>query len=74
MWLDSLINRIVEWISDILAKWPGLLPILGLGFILLNLVLQIYPGAGHWYVDLDLFLHMGLLAAILGILLFRPLG
>ena len=76
MWqrIDDSINRFVEHVADFLAKWPGLLPITGLGFILINFALQIFPGTGYWIVDANMFLHVGLVIAILGLLLIRPLG
>ena len=76
MWqrLDDFINQFVDKAADFLAKWPGLLPLIGLGLIVINFVLQIYPGSSYWIVDANLFLHVGLVITILGILLFRPLG
>ena len=76
MWrrLDNAINRFVDTAADFLAKWPGILPLTGLGLIVLNFILQIYPGPGYWIVDVNLFLHMGLGVAIVGLMLFRPLG
>jgi hypothetical protein len=76
MWqrLDDSINHFVDNVADFLAKWPGLLPLTGLGLIVINFALQIYPGSGYWIVDANLFLHSGLVMAILGLLLFRPLG
>ena len=76
MWqrLDDSINRFVDRVADFLAKWPGILPLTGLGMIVINFLLQIYPGSGYWIVDADLFLHLGLIIAILGLLLLRPLG
>jgi hypothetical protein len=76
MWqrLDDSINRLVERVADFLAKWPGFLPLAGLGFIAINFLLQIYPGSSYWIVDANLFLHLGLVVAILGLILMRPLG
>jgi hypothetical protein len=76
MWqrLDDSINHFVDNVADFFAKWPGLLPFTGLGLIVINFALQIYPGSGYWIVDVNLSLHLGLVIAILGLLLFRPLG
>ena len=72
--LDDSINRLVDQVADFLAKWPGLLPVVGLVLIVINFVLQIFPGPGYWFVDANLFLHLGLVITILGLLMIRPLG
>lgn len=65
-------NKLLDRLSNFLAKYPGLLPLVGLGIIIFNLLLQFFPG--NWIVDSHLFLHIGLIVALLGILLIRPLG
>jgi hypothetical protein len=72
--MDDFMNKFVDKAADYLARRPGLLPLLGLGFILLNFLLQIYPGTGYWIVDANLFLHLGLIITIFGLLLIRALG
>lgn len=72
--MDERISRLIDRIGDFLAAKPGALPLVGLGLILLNLILKVIPGPGLWIVDSDLFLHLGLITAIVGILLIRPLG
>lgn len=74
MWqqIDDAVNRIVDQISDLLAGKPGFLPLLGLAFILINFILQFFPGAGVWVVDSNLLLHLGLIMTIIGLLLIRP--
>ena len=67
--MDERINRLLEWFNDFLARWPGALPLLGLTLIILNLVLQLFPGGGHWLVDVNFFLHLGLVLSLLGLLL-----
>ncbi len=76
MWqrFNDAINRYVDLIAKFLSEKPGLLPISGIACVLINFVLQIYPGPGTWIVDTNLFLHTGLIIAILGILLIRPLS
>lgn len=39
-------NDFLDKVSDFLSKYPGLLPLVGLGLIILNLILQIFPAAG----------------------------
>lgn len=65
-------NKLLDRLSHFLGKYPGLLPIIGLGLILLNLLLQVFPG--NWIVESNLFLHIGLLISLVGVLLIRPLG
>lgn len=65
-------NKLLDRLGEILNRYPGLLPLIGVGLIVVNLVLQIFPG--NFIVDSNLFLHIGLITAILGILMIRPLG
>ena len=67
-------NQFLDWLGDFLEKRRGLLPLIGLGLIILNLILQIVPGPGGvWIVDSNLFLHLGLVVSLIGILLVRVL-
>lgn len=61
-------NALLDRLSEFLADRKGLLPILGLLLIVVNFVLQFFPGLG-WIVESDLLLHLGLVVTILGILL-----
>ncbi len=62
-WLSKLIDKL----SDFLARRKGLLPLLGLLFIIANLILQfVFPG---WLASTNLLLHVGLIVAILGLML-----
>lgn len=72
--MDNFMNRFVDKAAEYLAKRPGLLPLVGLGLILVNFVLQIFPGSGYWIVEANLFLHLGLVITIFGLLLIRALG
>lgn len=71
---DKFISQLLDKTSNFLAARPGLLPLLGAALITLNLLLQIFPGNRYWIVDSNLFLHLGLLLALIGLLLIRPLG
>jgi hypothetical protein len=70
----KLLNRLLDRASDFLARRPGLLPLLAIMLILVNFLLQIFPGTGLWLVDSNLLLHLGLIVGILGLLLIRVLG
>jgi hypothetical protein len=67
--MDRRINDLIERLNAFLMHRPGTLPLAGLAFVLLNFVLRIFPGPGTWMVDVDLFLHVGVLVSVLGLLL-----
>ncbi|MCA9898342.1 MAG: hypothetical protein KC433_09135 [Anaerolineales bacterium] len=64
-------NDFLDKLSEFFNKYPGLLPLVGLGLIILNLVLQFFPG--NWFVDGNLLLHVGIILSLIGLLLIRPL-
>jgi len=61
-------NKLLDRISEYLAVRKGLLLILGVVMIATNLILQFIPGAG-WLAGTNLFLHLGVMVALVGILL-----
>ena len=61
-------NHFLDELSEFLAKRKGLLLIIGIIFVVLNLILQFFPGMG-WLASVNLFLHLGIILAIVGILL-----
>lgn len=63
-WLSKLIDKL----SNYLAHRKGLLPMLGLLIIIANLVLQFILPPG-WVRDSNLFLHIGLIVSIFGLML-----
>jgi hypothetical protein len=71
--MDKLILNILDKSADFMAEKPGFLPLLAIGLIVLNLLLQIFPGSG-WIVESNLFLHFGLIIGFLGLLIIRALG
>ncbi|WP_322793236.1 hypothetical protein [Bellilinea sp.] len=64
--LESL-SHFLDKVSSFLANRKGLLPLIGLVLILVNFILQ-FVAAG-WLVESNLFLHLGLLLAIIGFML-----
>ncbi len=66
-------NELFDTVSQFLAKRPGLLPLVGLLLIIINLILHVVIGGRIWLTDSNLLLHIGLIAAIIGILLIKPL-
>lgn len=71
--MDKFILNLLDKSADFMAERPGFLPILAIGFILINFLLQIVPGSG-WIVESNLFLHFGLIIGIIGLLIIRALG
>lgn len=66
--MGQRINQILDWLSDFLAHRKGLLPLIGILFVVINFVLQFFPLAG-WLAQTDLLLHLGVIVAVFGILL-----
>ena len=62
-WMNNMLDKVSEY----LAPRKGLLPIIGILFIVLNFAFQFLPLG--WIKNSNLFLHFGLLIAILGLML-----
>ena len=65
-----MLDRLNHWLdvmSDYLAHRKGLLPIISILLILVNYILQFFPGIG-WLVETDLLFHFGVILAIVGIM------
>jgi hypothetical protein len=62
-------SKFLDTVSDYLVRRKGLIPLIGIGLILLNLLLvSILPP--DWYiVRSNLLLHLGLVVALFGLLL-----
>lgn len=63
-----MLTKLITKVSDFLAHRKGLLPLIGLLFILANLFLQFLPSFG-WLTTSNIFLHIGLIIAIFGLML-----
>jgi hypothetical protein len=61
------ISQMVDQISEFLAHRKGLLPMTGILLILLNLVFQVFPLG--WISTSHLFLNLGVIVAIIGLML-----
>lgn len=66
--MKRVISKLLDVVSDYLASRKGLLPLLGILFVILNLVLQIVPG-NYLIKETDFFLHLGFIVSVLGIML-----
>ncbi len=65
-------SKMLDVLSEYLARRKGLLPLLGILLIVLNLGLQIIA-PGIWLATSNLCLHFGLILAIVGLMLARAL-
>ncbi len=61
-------SRMFDRLSEFLAHRKGLLPLIGILLIILNLLFQFLLPPG-WLVSSNLFLHLGLIIAILGLMI-----
>jgi hypothetical protein len=61
------LNKTIDKLSEFLATRKGLLPIIGLLLIASNFIVQFLPAG--WVRESNLFLHVGLVLAILGLML-----
>jgi hypothetical protein len=66
--MKQAFNKLIDNLSEYIAHRKGLLPLLGLLLVVVNAVLQFFPGIG-WFVQSNLLLHLGVVLAILGMLL-----
>jgi hypothetical protein len=63
-----MISKLLDHLSEYLAHRKGLLPIIGLFMIAVNLLIQfIFPGS--FLATTNLFLHVGLIVSIFGLML-----
>lgn len=61
------LNEILDVASNYFAHRKGLLPLIGVVFILGNFAIQFFPLG--WLSESDLMLHLGMIIAILGFML-----
>lgn len=60
-------SSFLDRVSELFAHRKGLLPLLGLLLVALNFVFRLVPAG--WLSTSDLFLHLGVILAILGFML-----
>jgi hypothetical protein len=63
-----MISKLLDFLSDYLAHRKGLLPIIGLLLIIVNLIIQFALPMTPLALS-NLFLHVGLIVAIFGLML-----
>ena len=70
--MEEFFSKLLDDLSNYLAERKGLLPLLGAGLVLVNLLMElVFPG--WWITRVDLFLHLGVIIALFGLALARAL-
>jgi len=60
-------NQFLDDLSNYLAHRKGLLPIAGVVLVLVNIVLQFFPGLG-WLASSQILLNIGVLLGLIGMM------
>ncbi|MCU0496731.1 MAG: hypothetical protein MUF87_05190 [Anaerolineae bacterium] len=74
---STFLSKLLDRLSDIIAKRRGLPVIAGIGFVILALIVQIIDVfVGSQFLELIgvLALHIGILTALIGLSLATPIG
>ena len=73
--LDQFLSRWIDRISDYISAHRGMPILLGVALVVLNYVLLIIPGVQLGFVEeTNLFLHLGVIVGLVGVLLGDALG
>lgn len=64
---------ILDRLSDFLSKRRGLPTLLAILLVIINLIIQFIPGM-DWLARTNLFLHLGVIVGLIGVLLSAALG
>jgi len=64
-----MISRLLDWFSEFIAHRKGLLPMIGILLVIINFILQFFFPLDFWLTGSNLFLHLGVIVAIFGMLL-----
>jgi hypothetical protein len=67
--MKESLNRALDRLANFFAHRKGLLPLVGLVLIFINGLLQFLPIDNLSLIEKNIFLHIGLILAILGFLL-----
>jgi hypothetical protein len=63
------LSKSIDWASNYFAHRKGLLPLIGISLIIVNLIVVSILPADWYLVYSNLFLHIGLIVALFGIML-----
>ena len=73
--LDAWLSRLLDGISDYVSTHRGVPVLMGVLLVVLNYLLVIIPGVQLGFVETtNLFLHLGVIVGLLGVLLGDALG
>ena len=73
--LDAWLSKVLDRISDYVATHRGVPVLLGVLLVVVNYVLLIIPGEQLGFVETtNLFMHLGVIVGLLGVLLGDALG
>lgn len=67
--MKEFLNRALDRLANFFAHRKGLLPLIGLVLIFINGLLQFLPIENLSLIEKNIFLHIGLILAIMGFLL-----
>ena len=68
--LDAWLSRLIDGISDYVSTHRGVPVLMGVLLVVLNYLLVIIPGVQLGFVETtNLFLHLGVIVGLLGVLL-----
>jgi hypothetical protein len=67
--MSQWLSKLLDQSSDFFAHRKGLLPLIGIGLILLNLLLALVLPPASFLVTSNLFLHFGIIVALFGLML-----
>ena len=65
--MGQKLNQFLDFLSESLAQRKGLLLIVAILLVITNYILQFVPGAG-WIAQTGLFLHLGILLGLVGVM------
>jgi hypothetical protein len=68
MSMNLKLSKIIDRLSNYLADRKGLLPLVGILLVLINLLFQIVPVG--WLTTSNLFLHLGVIVSIIGLMFY----
>ena len=67
-------NKLINWMNDFFGDRPSLLPLLGIGLVIVDLILQFIPAIREgWFVSGNVLMHLGIILGIFGVLLAKAL-
>jgi len=70
--IENFFSQFLDNVSEYLAARKGLLPLVGVGLVFVNLILDLVLG-DNFFTRTDIFLQVVIIIAILGFLLARAL-